>query len=111
MTRQKIELFEDRKKEFRWRLVSAQKIIATSGEGYQRKAGVKQAIKSVTRAFTGGVDLRIPVVDLTVDVTNTKPTFQARGKKTTKTTKKTTRGTTKTTTTKRKAPRRKSATA
>jgi uncharacterized protein YegP (UPF0339 family) len=79
MGRQKIELFEDRKKEFRWRLVSAQKIIATSGEGYKRKAGVKQAIKSVTKAFTGDTDLRIPIVDLTVDVTKTKaPRARAR---------------------------------
>ena len=68
MGRQKIELFADRKGEFRWRLVSAKKIIATSGEGYSKKAGCKQGIKSVTKAFTGATDTRIPIVDLTVDV-------------------------------------------
>lgn len=93
MGRQKIELFEDRKGEFRWRLVSAQKIIATSGEGYVRKAGAKQAIKSVTKAFTGDVTLRIPVVDLTVDVRKTKPA-RASARNGNGATKRTTRRTT-----------------
>jgi uncharacterized protein YegP (UPF0339 family) len=110
MGRQKIELFADRKGEFRWRLVSAQKIIATSGEGYVRKAGVKQAIKSVTKAFTGAVELRIPIVDLTVDVTKTKAPTVKPSRNTRKVKAKTTKTTTKRTTPKRKTATRKTAT-
>ena len=74
MGRQKIELFEDKKGEFRWRLVSSRKVIATSGpEGYTKKSGCKQSIKSVTKAFTGSTDGVIPIVDLTVDVNRPAP--------------------------------------
>lgn len=65
----KFELFKDRKGEFRWRLVSSQKVIATSGEGYSKKAGARQGIRAVVKAITGDkTECDVPVVDLTVKI-------------------------------------------
>ena len=71
--RQKIELFKDRKNEFRWRLLSSKRIIATSGEGYSKKSGAKQGIKSVVKALTAGTleEPQIPIIDLTLKATRT----------------------------------------
>lgn len=69
--RQKVELYIDDNGEYRWRLLSSKRIIAVSSEGYSKKAGAKQSLKTVVRAFTGG-DLseeKVPVVDLTVKIT------------------------------------------
>lgn len=69
----KFELFKDRKGEFRWRLVSSQKIIATSGEGYSKKAGARQGIRAVVKAITGDkTECDVPVVDLTVKIVTKK---------------------------------------
>jgi uncharacterized protein YegP (UPF0339 family) len=71
----KFELFKDRKGEFRWRLISSQKIIATSGEGYSKKAGARQGIRAVVKAITGTkTECDLPVVDLTVKIVTKKPT-------------------------------------
>ena len=70
--RRKFELFKDRKGEFRWRLISTKKIIATSGEGYSKKAGARQGIRAVVKAITGDkTECAIPVVDLTVQIKKT----------------------------------------
>jgi len=72
--RRKFELFKDRKGEFRWRLVSSKKIIATSGEGYKKKAGARQGIRAVVKAISGETTAptNIPIVDLTVTVAKKK---------------------------------------
>jgi uncharacterized protein YegP (UPF0339 family) len=43
------ELYQDRKKEWRWRLLNSQnlKIIADSGEGYKRKGNAARAIQKM----------------------------------------------------------------
>jgi uncharacterized protein YegP (UPF0339 family) len=71
--RQKIELYKDRKGEFRWRLLSSKRIIACSGEGYSKKSGAKQGIKSVVKALSAGTleDPKIPTIDLTLKATRT----------------------------------------
>lgn len=67
--RRKFELFKDRKGEFRWRLISTKKVIATAGEGYSKKAGARQGIRAVVKAITGDkTECEIPVVDLTVQI-------------------------------------------
>lgn len=68
--RKKIELYEDKKGEYRWRLISSGRIIAESGEGYTKKASAKAAVKSVVKAITGGTMEKpsIPVIDLTMNV-------------------------------------------
>lgn len=69
----KFELFKDRKGEFRWRLISSQKVIATSGEGYSKKAGARQGIRAVVKAVTGTqTECDVPVVDLTVKIQTKK---------------------------------------
>jgi uncharacterized protein YegP (UPF0339 family) len=44
----RIELYKDRKKEWRWRFFSANnKILACSGEGYKRKGSMKKSLNIV----------------------------------------------------------------
>ena len=71
--RQKIELFTDRKGAFRWRLLSSKRVIATS-EGYSKKSGAKQGIKSAVKAFSGGTleESPVPIIDLTLKAIATK---------------------------------------
>jgi uncharacterized protein YegP (UPF0339 family) len=68
--RKKIELYEDKKGEYRWRLISSGRVIAESGEGYTKKSSAKAAVKSVVRAITGGTmeDPSVPVIDLTMNI-------------------------------------------
>lgn len=81
----KFELFKDRKGEFRWRLVSSQKIIATSGEGYSKKAGARQGIRAVVKAITGDkTECDVPVVDFTVKIQTKKVKKSATKKPQTK---------------------------
>lgn len=42
-----VELFKDRKGEWRWRMVSKGRIIATSGEGYKRKASLLKTLYGI----------------------------------------------------------------
>lgn len=58
----KIEIYKDKKSEFRWRLFSANgRVIADSGEGYTRKDNLNRALQVLHKAFTSQVD----IVDLT----------------------------------------------
>jgi len=44
----KFEIYTDKAGEFRWRLLSRNgKIVAESGESYQKKTALKRAIKSI----------------------------------------------------------------
>ena len=57
----RIEVYRDRKREYRWRLLARnRKIIADSGEGYKRKSDCLHGIDLVS-----GVPIGIPVKDLT----------------------------------------------
>jgi uncharacterized protein YegP (UPF0339 family) len=48
------ELYQDRKKEWRWRLLNSRnlKIIADSGEGYKRKGNAARAIQKIINQLT-----------------------------------------------------------
>jgi len=72
--RRKIELFEDKRGEYRWRLISSGRIIAESGEGYTKKASAKAGITSVVKALTNdkASEPSIPVIDLTLKIRVTK---------------------------------------
>ena len=49
----RIELYKDRKKEWRWRLFSANnKIIACSGEGYKRKGSMRKSLSIVREVIS-----------------------------------------------------------
>lgn len=48
----KLELYRDRKKEWRWRIAKRGRIIAASSEGYKRRLG---AIKNISRILTLGL--------------------------------------------------------
>lgn len=53
-SRARFELFEDRAGEWRWRLVHRNgNVIATSGEGYTRKANAEKGMRSVKRNAQG----------------------------------------------------------
>jgi uncharacterized protein len=46
----KLEIFKDKKNDFRWRLKARNhKIIAESGEGYKRRAGMEKSLNLVKR--------------------------------------------------------------
>lgn len=46
------EIYQDSKKEWRWRLRARnRKILADSGEGYKRKAGVEKSITRLHQYF------------------------------------------------------------
>lgn len=79
--RRKFELFKDRKGEFRWRLISSKKVIATSGEGYSKKAGARQGIRAVVNAISGNIECDIPIVDLTITVQKVTPKKVGNGAK------------------------------
>lgn len=56
----KFEVYEDAKKEFRWRLVSANgNVVAGASEGYKAKADAEKAVELVKKAG------KAPVEDLT----------------------------------------------
>jgi len=46
----KFEIFEDKDKEFRWRLKQGEEILGTSGQGYKAKDSCKKGIESVKKA-------------------------------------------------------------
>jgi uncharacterized protein YegP (UPF0339 family) len=45
----RFEIFEDRDKEFRWRLKHGEEIIGTSGQGYKAKESCKKGIEAVKK--------------------------------------------------------------
>ncbi|HMF13638.1 MAG TPA: YegP family protein [Gemmataceae bacterium] len=46
------EMFEDKDKEFRWRLKHGDDIIATAGQGYKTKASCKKSIEAIKTKAT-----------------------------------------------------------
>lgn len=54
----RIEVYKDKRGEFRWRLFSANgRIVADSGEGYIRRDNLNRALQSLHRAFTEQIDI------------------------------------------------------
>jgi uncharacterized protein YegP (UPF0339 family) len=53
------EVYQDKAKEWRWRLVSIRnkKIVADSGEGYHSKSNVLRAVRRLNQLFS--VELKI----------------------------------------------------
>jgi uncharacterized protein YegP (UPF0339 family) len=45
----KFEIYQDRKKQYRWRLLADNNQVIASGEGYTSKAGCKNGIESVKK--------------------------------------------------------------
>ncbi len=43
----RFEIYQDKKKQYRWRLIHRKKIIADSGESYLRKVSAQRAILSI----------------------------------------------------------------
>lgn len=60
----RFKVYQDRKKEFRWKLIAANgRTIADSGEGYKTLGGVNRAVKTVRAAIaTASVQEVRPVV-------------------------------------------------
>ena len=52
----KFEVFEDKEKEFRWRLKQGDDIIGTAGQGYKEKASCKKAIEGVKKGVENEKD-------------------------------------------------------
>lgn len=47
----KFEVFEDKDKEYRWRLKQGDEIIGTAGQGYKEKASCKKAVDGVKKGL------------------------------------------------------------
>ncbi|MDF1500614.1 MAG: YegP family protein [Anaerolineales bacterium] len=45
----KFQIYQDKKKQFRWRLLADNNQIIATGEGYTSKAGCKNGIESVKK--------------------------------------------------------------
>lgn len=53
----KFQIYEDRRGEWRWRLRARNgKIMATSGEGYKRKAACEKALNKVVNSIAEAVN-------------------------------------------------------
>jgi uncharacterized protein YegP (UPF0339 family) len=52
----KFEIFEDKAKEFRWRLKQGDDILGTAGQGYKEKAGCKRAILGIKKGLEADKD-------------------------------------------------------
>lgn len=54
------EIYQDKKKEWRWRLVNRRnkKIVADSGEGYHSKFNVVRAANSINKHFLKPIELK-----------------------------------------------------
>src|SRR5437870_4348496 len=52
----KFEIFEDKDKEFRWRLKQGDDIIGTAGQGYKEKASCKKAIDGIKKGLENEKD-------------------------------------------------------
>jgi uncharacterized protein YegP (UPF0339 family) len=50
------EIFEDKDKEFRWRLKHGDEIIGTAGQGYKAKASCKKGIEGVQKGLVNNKD-------------------------------------------------------
>lgn len=57
----RIEIYQDVRGEWRWRLVAANnRVMADSAEGYTRQLDVARAVETITVAFKAD---QVPVVD------------------------------------------------
>jgi uncharacterized protein len=52
----KFEIFEDKDKEFRWRLKQGDEIIGTAGQGYKEKASAKKGIEGIKKGLESDKD-------------------------------------------------------
>jgi uncharacterized protein YegP (UPF0339 family) len=52
----KFEVFQDKEKEYRWRLKHGDEIVATAGQGYKEKASCKKAIESIKKGLANDKD-------------------------------------------------------
>lgn len=53
-----IQIYKDRKKEYRWRLLARNgQVVADSGEGYQRSSAARSAAKRMTEIAPAAVIL------------------------------------------------------
>jgi len=50
------EMFQDKEKEFRWRLKHGDEIIGTAGQGYKAKASCTKAIEAIQKGLENGKD-------------------------------------------------------
>jgi uncharacterized protein YegP (UPF0339 family) len=50
------EIFQDKEKEYRWRLKQGEDIIATAGQGYKEKASCKKGIESIKKGLANDKD-------------------------------------------------------
>jgi len=50
------EVFEDKDKEFRWRLKLGDDIVGTAGQGYKTKASCKKSIEAIKKGLENGKD-------------------------------------------------------
>ena len=50
------EMFQDKEKEFRWRLKQGDDIIGTAGQGYKEKASCKKGIEGIKKGLENGKD-------------------------------------------------------
>lgn len=64
MSRQYLEVYEDKKDEWRWRFISNKKIMADSAEGYKTKGGAQRAFRSLMNHILFNEDeLQIKVIE------------------------------------------------
>jgi uncharacterized protein YegP (UPF0339 family) len=52
----KFEIFEDKEKEFRWRLKHGDEILGTAGQGYKEKASCKKGIEGIKKGLENDKD-------------------------------------------------------
>jgi uncharacterized protein YegP (UPF0339 family) len=52
----KFEVFEDKEKEYRWRLKQGEEIIGTAGQGYKEKASCKKGIEGIKKGLESDKD-------------------------------------------------------
>lgn len=52
----KFEVFQDKDKEYRWRLKHGDDIVGTGGQGYKEKASVTKAIDGIKKGVENGKD-------------------------------------------------------
>ena len=50
------EVYEDKAKEFRWRLKQGDDILGTAGQGYKEKSSAKKAIESIKKGLENDKD-------------------------------------------------------
>jgi uncharacterized protein YegP (UPF0339 family) len=52
----KFEVFQDKEKEYRWRLKQGDEIVGTAGQGYKEKASCKKSIDSIKKGLENDKD-------------------------------------------------------